>query len=252
VSPTILGPTIEYFLPASIAGPVTIEILDVKGGVINSYNSEEPPAGRGARTGGAAPGVSGEPQLEDPDVAPGRRFGGPPPRVTKVAGLNRFVWDLRHQNGVTLPPGQYQVRLKLGDMTLTEGFNVLIDPRVAEDGVTVADLQEQFEHNMRMRDLVNSVNQVATRMRDAQVKLKNAIGVDGDTTNRVNALAARLFTEPVRYSKPGLQAQITYLASMTANVDQKIGRDAIERYEVLQKEFDEIRAEVDRVLGPVK
>src|SRR5207302_1378301 len=27
----------------------------------------------------------------------------------------------------------------------------------------------------------------------------------------------------------GLQAHITYLASMTANVDQKVGRDAIER-----------------------
>ena len=249
VGPTLLGPTIEYFLPTTPAGPLTLEILDVKGGVINSYNSEAPAAGRGART---APGVSGEPQQEDPDAAPGRRFGGPPPRVTKVAGLNRFVWDLRHQNGVTLPPGQYQARLKLGDMMLTEGFNVLIDPRVAEDGVTVADLQEQFEHNMRMRDLVNSVNQTATRLREAQAKLKNANGVDGETLHRVNALAARLFTGPVRYSKPGLQAHITYLAGMTANTDQKIGRDAIERYAVLQKDFDEIRAEVDRVLGPVK
>jgi hypothetical protein len=56
-------------------------------------------------------------------------------------------------------------------------------------------------------------------------------------------------TEPVRYGKPGLQAHITYLAGMTANVDQKIGRDAIERYAVLKKELDEIRAEVERLLG---
>ena len=48
------------------------------------------------------------------------------------------------------------------------------------------------------------------------------------------------------------QAQITYLAGMTANADQKIGRDAIERYGVLQKEFDEIRVEIDRVLAPGK
>ena len=32
-------------------------------------------------------------------------------------------------------------------------------------------------------------------------------------------------------------------------VDQKIGRDALERYEVLRKELDAIRAEVDRVLA---
>ena len=43
---------------------------------------------------------------------------------------------------------------------------------------------------------------------------------------------------------------ITYLAGMTANVDQKIGRDAIERYEVLKKELETIRAEVDQLLGP--
>jgi hypothetical protein len=53
----------------------------------------------------------------------------------------------------------------------------------------------------------------------------------------------------VRYGKPGLQAHITYLASMTANVDQKIGRDAIERYEVLKKEFEALRSEAEQVLG---
>ena len=109
------------------------------------------------------PGVGGagpESQPEDPDAPTGRRFGGPPPRPAKQVGINRFVWDLRHQAGVTLPPGQYQARLKVGDKTLTETFNVLIDPRVAEDGVTVADLQEQYEHNLRMREMVTTVNQL--------------------------------------------------------------------------------------------
>ena len=68
----------------------------------------------------------------------------------------------------------------------------------------------------------------------------------------MNVIAAKLLTEPVRYGKPGLQAHITYLAGMTADVDQKIGRDAIERYEVLRKELETIRAEVDRVLGPAQ
>ena len=75
---------------------------------------------------------------------------------------------------------------------------------------------------------------------------------DETVASRVNAIAAKLLTEPVRYGKPGLQAHITYLAGMSANVDQKIGRDAIERYEVLRKELDTIRAEVDRVLGPAQ
>ena len=251
VNANILGPNIEYYLPSAPTGPVTIEILDVKGNLINSYNSETPAAGsgRGGR-GAGAPAGGGEQQPEDPDAPPagGRGRVSPPPRVTKVAGLNRFVWDVRHQAGVTVPPGQYQARLKVDTTMLSEGFNVFIDPRVAEDGVTLADLQEQFEHNKRMRELVNSVNQIAARVRDAQAKARSESGTDGDTSNRLNAIAAKLFTPPVRYSKPGLQAHITYLAGMAANIDQKIGRDAIERYEVLRKDLEEIRAELDRLL----
>ena len=133
------------------------------------------------------------------------------------------------------------MRLKIGAVSHTQTLNVLIDPRVAADGVTLADLQEQFEHNMRMRELVNSVIQLVTRVREAQKKSPE------DT--RVIALARKLITEPVRYGRPGFQAQVTYLAGMTANVDQKIGRDAIERYQVLKKEFDAIRAEAEQVLG---
>ncbi len=256
IGPNNLGPTIEYYLPAAPGGPVTIDILDSKGALINPYNSDAPAPGRSGRGtgGGGMPGAGAgaEPQQDDPDQAPAGRRSAPAPRVGKAAGLNRFVWDVRHQVGPTLPPGRYQARLKVGATTLIEPFNVLIDPRVAEDGVTIADLQEQFEHNIRMRELVNSVNQLVTRVREAQTKVRNAPGTDGDSANRLNAIAGKLLSEPVRYGKPGLQAQITYLAGMTANVDQKIGRDAIKRYEVLRKEFESIRAEVDQALGPAQ
>jgi hypothetical protein len=99
-----------------------------------------------------------------------------------------------------------------------------------------------------MRELVNDANQIAARVRDAQARLRNGSGTDADTANRLSTIAAKLFTPQVRYSKPGLQAHITYLAGMTANIDQKIGRDAIERYEVLRKELDQIRAEVESML----
>jgi hypothetical protein len=241
VAPLNLGPIIEYYLPTAPTEAVVVEILDSKGQVVNSYNSDTPPP-RSGRGGDQS-------QPEDPDAAPAGRRSTPPPRVTKNAGLNRFVWDVRHQAGPTMPPGEYRVRLKTGGMTLTESFAVLIDPRVAEDGVTLTDLQEQFEHNMRMRELVSAVNQLVTRVRDAQNKLKGSAS-DADKLNSLNAIANKLLTEPVRYGKPGLQAHITYLAGMTANVDQKIGRDAVERYAVLKKDLDEARAEVDKILGP--
>ncbi|HXI23472.1 MAG TPA: hypothetical protein VNG71_06330, partial [Pyrinomonadaceae bacterium] len=247
VAPANLGPAIEYYLPAASSAPVTIDILDAKGAVLNSYSSETP-----VNTGRGRGGAGGEVAApDDPDAPSFRRQGPPAPRVTKSAGLNRVVWDVRNKDGITVPPGRYQARLKIGSSMLTEGFNVLIDPRVAEDGVTVADLVEQYEHNMRMRELVNGVNQLVTRVREFQRRTQAVAASGGpDATARINAVAAKLLSEPVRYGKPGLQAHITYLASMTANVDQKIGRDAIERYAVLKKEFDALRAEVDKVLGP--
>ena len=50
VNPTALGPTIEYYLPSAPNGAVTVEILDAKGALVNSYNSDAPATtGRGGR-----------------------------------------------------------------------------------------------------------------------------------------------------------------------------------------------------------
>ena len=237
-----LSPSVRYSLRSAPVGPVTIEILDSAGRPINRYSSETPPPERPTRAGGGG----------DPDDPPsfGGRSAGVVSRVTKEAGLNRFVWDLRHSSGVGAPPGQYQVRLTVAGTAHTQPLAVLMDPRLADDGVTIADLREQFEHNLRMRDLVVSAGRVAMRVRAAQTRLQGATGAAADTLSKVRAIAGKVLTEPVRYGKPGLQAHITYLNGMTNAVDQKIGRDAIARYAVLKRELDAVTAELDRVLGP--
>jgi hypothetical protein len=93
-----------------------------------------------------------------------------------------------------------------------------------------------------MRAFVAEVNEFATRVRDAQAKAK-ASG-DAAAIKRVEAVASKLFVEPVRYGKPGLQDHVNYLSRMTTGVDQKVGKDAIDRYAVLRKEFEALRAEL--------
>jgi hypothetical protein len=253
VSPATLGPTIEYHLAASPPGPVVIEILDAKGAVVSTYNSDAPAAGgrgRGGRGGGAVAAEN-----IDPDMMEGRagrgRIGGSA-RVTKTEGVNRYVWDVRQQNGIAMPPGAYQVRVKIGETAQTQPLVVRADPRILADGVTEADLREQYEHNVRVRELVEAVNGVAARVREAQNRLRNATGAEAEAAKTVAAIAARVFTEPVRYGKPGIQAHATYLAGMTTAVDQKIGRDAIERYQVLKREVDAIVADLNRVAPAAK
>ena len=97
--------------------------------------------------------------------------------------------------------------------------------------------------------MVAEVNAVVARARLAETRLKTAGGSAADTLAKVVAVNEKLLTAPVRYGKPGLQAHISYLAGMTTRVDQKVGRDAIDRYGVLRKELDAAKAELDRAIG---
>jgi photosystem II stability/assembly factor-like uncharacterized protein len=251
VSPQLLGPQIEYYLPSVPPGAVTIEILDAAGSVVNSYNSETAiggggrgRGGRGGRGATAEAASANEPQF-DPETAGGGfgrgRGGAAAPRVTKDAGINRVIWDTRNSAGLSMPPGSYQARLRVGDVAGTQPFNLLIDPRIAAEGVTAADLKEQFDHNVRMRELTAQVGQLLTRVRGSLASS------DAAKASAARAIYEQIVNMPegVRYNQPGLQEHVRYLAGMTANVDQKIGRDAIERYQTLKKECDALVAKAN-------
>ncbi len=71
----MLGPNIDYYLPTVPNGPVTIDILDASGGLVNSYSSDAPAAAAVADV----VAVRRRPaDSDDPDAAPafGRGRGG--------------------------------------------------------------------------------------------------------------------------------------------------------------------------------
>ena len=230
-----LGPTIEYYLPATPPGAVTIEIFDADGELVNTFTSGTGAAAAPAMTAGRGGGRGGG--------------GGRAAQVTRNEGHNRFVWNVQHQSGLGAPPGEYQVRLTVGNTTLSQPLTVLIDPRIAAEGVTVADLQEQFEHNTTMRAMVQEVNDLVARVRAALAELEGATGADARKAEALQVVADKLITDRIRYSQPKLQTHISYLAGMTSRVDMKIGRDAIARYQVLRAELDAVTAEANRLLG---
>lgn len=244
-----LGPQIDYHLAAATGDTVRIEIRDAKGAVVNSYKSGVRPA---------APPRARRADPEDPDAVMNEGRDGATPSafspvinlVTAAKGFNRFTWGVQHQNGFGAPPGEYTVTVSLGSDKQTVPLTVLIDPRVAAEGYTAEDLQEQFAHNTRLREMVAEVNAVVARARAAETRLRAAGAAAADTLAKVVAVNEKLLTAPVRYGKPGLQAHISYLAGMTTRVDQKVGRDAIDRHAVLRKELDAAKAELDRAIGP--
>ncbi|HEU4564298.1 MAG TPA: hypothetical protein VFS05_06610 [Gemmatimonadaceae bacterium] len=241
------GAMIDYWLEPGTTGPVTLDILDAAGKVVRSFTSE----GAGETTQKPA-----EPGMRRPMM---ERLGTP--ALPARPGLNRFVWDLSYagpwapdarrsgRNGPTAVPGTYTVRLTAAGTTMTRPLTLRIDPRVARDGLTIADLSTQLAHNIRVRDLVTEVNAAVARLGEAKGRLKGASGAAADTLQRLTAIEQALVSEPVRYGKPGLQAQITYLYGLTLRADQKVGRDAVERYQVLRRELDARLAELDGILG---
>lgn len=228
------GETINYYLAKS-GGPITIDILDANNKVVRSYSNEATKAV-----------VDATPAENADEENAGPRRAAPRVRPTANAGMNRLTWDFNNDAGIIAPPGSYKVKMIAGSYTVTEPFTLTIDPRLAADHITAADLREQYEHNNRMRDMVNEVNRLGSRIRAERTKVQ---GQTDARAQEIRGIATTLFGagEGIRYGQPGLQQQISYLAGMTTRADQKIGQDAIDRYKELRKELDAVKARASKV-----
>jgi hypothetical protein len=245
------GARIDYYLASEPAGELKVEILDSTGATVRSFTSE------------AVAPRSGSPQ----EMRMAARFGLTGARVTKRPGLNRFVWDMRHvgpwdknspnggPGGPLVVPGAYQVRLSAGDTAATRPLDVRIDPRVTAAGVTPADLREQTDLLLKVRDAISESRRLQDRLAQAMEKA----GVKpppppgpGETPGTVTyahplqATWAKLVTAPGPYPQPMLIDQFMNIARMLGQGDQKPGKDAWDRYNDLMKTLSTLRGEADR------
>jgi hypothetical protein len=232
------GARIDYYLAAP-SGDVKLEILDAAGKVVREYSSVArgtAPAGRG---GG------------------GRRGGALPSTLPMKAGMNRFVWDLRYPGGAAgggdgegggfggqgplVAPGAFKARLTAGGVTKTESFTVKIDPRVAKDGVTVADLDAQTKLALKVRDAIADARQLAQRVRQA-IEQKR-----GDA-DRLQKVSERLITKTGPYEDQMFIDQMSNVGREIGQADQKVGASAYERFNQLMKEWESIKADADAAM----
>jgi hypothetical protein len=218
---------------------VKLEILDATGATVRSYSSAattSAPAGRGG----------------------GRRGGGLPSALPTKVGMNRFVWDLRYAGGPPssggdmegggfggggpmVPPGTYRARLTAGGVTKTEPIVVKIDPRVAKDGITAADLAEQTKLGLKVRDQLADARQLSTRVRQAIQEKR------GDQT-RLQGVLDRLVTKAGPYEDQMFIDQMSNIGREIGQADQKVGASAFERFNQLLKEWTAIKADAEAAL----
>jgi hypothetical protein len=224
----VTGVKFFYYLPEKANAPLSLDIMNAGGEVIRSFTSVSK--------------ADRDKMPSEPDMATGFVQRGYSGALSGKAGLHEFQWDFRHDGAWTesgssrrgspmAAPGNYRIRLQIGDKKLEELFVLEMDPRVSESGVTVEDLKAQEALALQVRNLMSRANQL-----DAAVK--KALKKEED--NKVlKALDAGLNTAGGRYQVPQLLDQISYLSSMLSYADQRPGQDAYDRYEELRKWFED-------------
>ena len=248
------GVMIDYYLAEQPSEEVILEILDGGGQLVRGYSSERP---------ADLPITSEQLDISEFHL---ERFGTT--RLSKSAGMHRFVWDMRHagawnssassagRSGPMAVPNIYQVKLTVGKWSQTEPFALLTDPRVAQDGVTLGDLKEQLSLSMAVRDTISRARMANDRINRERRQLAETIEKGGRDfrsaqarEERLAALQAKFVTAEGRYMTPMLLDQLSYLNSMLGRADQKPGRDAYERHKELEGLLAGYIAELKQILN---
>ena len=245
---------IDYILPDGFTGPASLEITDSTGRVVRAVQA----AAGGGRGQGGGRGA------DDPDMRGGGRGRGGAAPMTLKAGHNRYLWDYRWNGGPLAAPGKYTARLIIGtgdpssDPALTKSFEVRVDPDVLKDGITVADLVEQQNFLLQVRDTVAEASLLRTHVQQAMQKANVQPPPSPGPGEWVSAMKyahplqglwARLVTAPGIYEQGMLLDQLDNIVSVEGGADQKVGNESRKRFEDLKKEMKAIEGELEKVAG---
>jgi predicted RNA-binding protein len=194
----------------------------------------------------------------------GRGRGGTLP-LTVRPGHNRYLWDYRWSaNGPLAAPGKYRAAILPGTVAdaataapqASAEFEVQIDPGVLEDGVTMADLLEQQNFLLQVRDAITAANQLRTRtqqaMEKADIQPAKSPGpgewVSGMSyAHPLQRIWARLVTAPGIYEQGMLIDQLGNIVRAEGGADQKVGAESRKRFEDLLGEMKAIEGELSKI-----
>ena len=216
------GVLVDYWLREAPAGKVTLEFLDRRGAVVRSFSSASRSlAGDSAAKGALAPAPRGEMNRRTlpPDSLAAADSARKATRsdslayfasdsiVTTRPGSNRFYWNLQVGRakeiktvvndmgtlaGPSVVPGDYTVRMIVGNDTTTRSFAVKLDPRLE---ATTADLQQAFDLGMKVQGKINDIVDAFARIEDLQKQID--VRVD-QSSEREYAKRVKDAAQPVR------------------------------------------------------
>lgn len=256
------GVVVTYVLgEEDLEKEVTLEFADAKGDVVRRFGPE--PEGRK--------------EMSDDEKA---YHSGP--WITKKEGVNRFVWDLRHEGatkvmgnklggeanlGPLVVPGVYEVTLTIGadgdpSSTLSARFEVRNDPR---SDVGVEALEEQTDALLEIRDKLSQAHEAVNDIRS----LKSQLGAwldRKDLDDEIRAAAEDLkkklhdiedtlmlageHTDTFGLNEPArLSEKLASVISVIGSADGRPTANALEVAALYSGQIDEQIAELEAVMA---
>lgn len=253
--------SIDYYL-AEEAEQVTLEFLDLSGNVLASFESaadddeEEEQGG-----GGFNPFGGGGAQAPGKDLGSNRfRWNQRLEGWTDFEG--RIFWAAGNQGPAVLP-GRYQVRLTVDGESMTQDFEIKMNPRAIAEGVTVADLQERFDFAIRIRDRVTDANEAVLRMRSIKAQIRDRIeqndnaelaSLGGTVSDRLSEVEGEVYQvnnqsnqDPLNYPIK-LNNKIAALQNLVEGGETRPTDQSYEVYETLSTQLDDELEQMNLVI----
>lgn len=229
----------DYFVPEGYKGSVQLEILDAQGNSVAIIES-------------GADSKEDEEVVEDMNLSATFRFSDK--SLESKPGLHRFSWNMRgkgawhsnerrrFKNGPLVAPGTYKARLRLGEQTAEQMFEIIMDPRVMATGISESVIKEQVAFQNKVIELLSEARRLQSDLEEEAKDLEKMKGRSNkERLERVNMALSELKNAEGAYPQQMLVSQISYLFNMVSGADQEIGKDATSRLLNLSKQFDELK-----------
>ena len=198
---------------------------------------------------------------------------------TADTGMNEFWWSMRHPEGpkmndtdfhgrpagpLTLP-GDYSVRLDIGDFSQTQPFTLLLDPRI---DTSIEDLEAQFALQMQIRDRLSEVTTAINRCRTLKTMLGGWAGrldeIDGggdaasgarELSDKIDAIERKLVQPDLASEGDSLNyreqlwEKLADLVPVVASADAKPTAQSYAVFEKLSGEMDPHLSVLDELIA---
>ena len=170
------------------------------------------------------------------------------PPATSFKGM--ILWGANKYNGPLAVPGMYQVRLSSAGKTISQSFEIKLDPRIKD--VTNADLTEKFNLAMQIKNEVSKANEAVIKIRSIKDKLAKTNSTENDQlfVDQLSIIEGNLYQVKNQSSQDPLNFPIKLnnkLAALQRVVESGESKPTASSYIVFKELKSELEVELNKL-----